>query len=163
MHKPKGKKMEGLGQHHSTTEGKRIPGHSMVQSLYVLLGRRCPLAPQLYHEPWVCEAEGVPFASKIALMEAIIRTFEPVAGSMTHVLLDTRVSAPNASGAQRGSGDSTSPVVSRATGGCGSPTRPCLKAGAGRSESRLYGPAEQQRLSPAEAGPRATTTCMCMW
>jgi len=25
MHKPKGKKMEGLGRHHSTTEGKRIP------------------------------------------------------------------------------------------------------------------------------------------
>jgi len=95
--------------------------------------RRCPLAPQLYRQQRVCEAEGVPFASKIALMEAIIRTFEPVAGSMTHVLLDTRVSAPNASGAQRGSGDSTSPVVLRATGGCGSPTRPCLKAGAGRS------------------------------
>jgi SRSO17 transposase len=85
--------MQGLGQHHSTTEGKRIPGHSMVQSLYVLLGRRCPLAPQLYRQQRVCEAEGVPFASKIALMEAIIRTFEPVAGSMTHVLLDTWYSA----------------------------------------------------------------------
>ncbi len=35
MHKPKAKKMEGLGQHHSTTQAKRIPGHSMVQSLYV--------------------------------------------------------------------------------------------------------------------------------
>jgi hypothetical protein len=93
MHKPKGKKMEGLGQHHSATEGKRIPGHSMVQSLYVLLGRRCPLAPQLYREPRVCEAEGVPFASKIDLMEAIIRTFEPVAGTLTHVLLDTWYSA----------------------------------------------------------------------
>jgi len=93
MHKPKGKKMEGLGQHHSTTEGKRIPGHSMVQSLYVLLGRRCPLAPQLYRQQRVCEAEGVPFASKIDLMEAIIRTFEPVAGTLTHVLLDTWYSA----------------------------------------------------------------------
>ncbi len=93
MHKPKGKKMEGLGQHHSTTEGKRIPGHSMVQSLYVLLGRRCPLAPQLYRQQRVCEAEGVPFSSKIALMEAIIRTFEPVAGTLTHVLLDTWYSA----------------------------------------------------------------------
>ena len=93
MHKPKGKKMEGLGQHHSTTEGKRIPGHSMVQSLYLLLGRRCPLAPQLYRQLRVCEAEGVPFASKIDLMEAIIRTFEPVAGTLTHVLLDTWYSA----------------------------------------------------------------------
>ena len=54
MHKPKGKKMQGLGQHHSTTEGKRIPGHSMVQSLYVLLGRHCPLAPQLYRQQRVC-------------------------------------------------------------------------------------------------------------
>ncbi len=93
MHKPKGKKMEGLGQHHSTTEGKRIPGHSMVQSLYVLLGRHCPLAPQLYRQQRVCEVEGVPFASKIALMEATIRTFEPVAGTLTHVLLDTWYSA----------------------------------------------------------------------
>jgi hypothetical protein len=55
--------------------------------------RRCPLAPQLYRQQRVCEAEGVPFASKIDLMEAIIRTFEPVAGSMTHVLLDTWYSA----------------------------------------------------------------------
>jgi SRSO17 transposase len=93
MHKPKGKKMQGLGQHHSTTEGKRIPGHSMVQSLYVLLGRHCPLAPQLYRQQRVCEVEGVPFASKIALMEATIRTFEPVAGTLTHVLLDTWYSA----------------------------------------------------------------------
>jgi hypothetical protein len=93
MHKPKGKKMQGLGQHHSTTEGKRIPGHSMVQSLYVLLGRHCPLAPQLYRQQRVCEAEGVPFASKIALMEALIRTFEPVEGTLTHVLLDTWYSA----------------------------------------------------------------------
>ncbi len=93
MHKPKGKKMEGLGRHHSTTEGKRIPGHSMVQSLYVLLGRCCPLAPQLYRQQRICEAEGVPFASKIALMEAVIRTFEPVAGTLTHVLLDSWYSA----------------------------------------------------------------------
>ena len=89
MHKPKGKKMQGLGQHHSTTEGKRIRGHSMVQSLYVLLARCCPLAPQLYRQQKVCEAEDVPFASKIALMEALIRTFEPVAGTVTHVELPT--------------------------------------------------------------------------
>ena len=93
MHKPKAKKMEGLGMHHSTTEGKRIPGHSMVQSLYVLLGRRCPLAPQLYRQQKVCQAQGVPFASKIALMEATIRSFEPIAGSRTHVLLDSWYSA----------------------------------------------------------------------
>jgi hypothetical protein len=48
IEKRKGKKMEGLGRHHSTSEDKRVPGHSLVESLYVLLGRRCPLAPQLY-------------------------------------------------------------------------------------------------------------------
>jgi len=85
--------MEGLGQHHWTTQGKRIPGHSLVQSLYVLLGRHCPLAPQLYRQQRVCEAEGVPFQSTIALMEGFIRTFEPVAGTLTHVLLDTWYSA----------------------------------------------------------------------
>ncbi len=93
MHKPKGKKMEGLGLHHSTTQDKRVLGHSLVQSLYVLLGRRCPLAPQLYRQQRVCEAEGVPFESLIDLMEATIRTFEPVAGTLTHVLLDTWYSA----------------------------------------------------------------------
>ena len=93
IEKRKGKKMEGLGRHHSTTQDKRVRGHNLVESLYVLLGRRCPLAPQLYRQPPVCAAEGVPFASKIDLMETVIRTFEPVAGTVTHVLLDTCYSA----------------------------------------------------------------------
>ena len=59
----------------------------------MLLGRRCPLAPQMYRQQAVCTAEGVAFASKIDLMEATIRTFEPVAGTLTHVLLDTWYSA----------------------------------------------------------------------
>src|SRR5579871_2256730 len=37
-HKPKGKKMRSLGRHHSTTYDKRVPGHSLFQGLYVLLG-----------------------------------------------------------------------------------------------------------------------------
>jgi hypothetical protein len=82
-----------LGVHHSTTQEKRVKGHSLVESLYVVLGRRCPLAPQLYRQQAVCQAEGVPFQSKIDLMEAVIRTFEPVAGTLTHVLLDTWYSA----------------------------------------------------------------------
>ena len=93
IEKRKGKKMEGLGRHHSTTQDKRVTGHSLVESLYVLLGRRCPLAPQLYRQQAICEAEGVPFASKIDLMEAVIRTFEPIAGTVTHVLLDSWYSA----------------------------------------------------------------------
>lgn len=93
MHKPKGKKMGGLGRHYSTTQGKPIPGHSLVLGLYVLLGRRCPLAPRLYRQQAVCQAEGVPFHSKIALMEEILRTFQPVPGTQTHVLLDSWYSA----------------------------------------------------------------------
>lgn len=91
--KRKGKKMEGLGRHHSTTEDQRVRGHSLVESLYVLLGRRCPLAPQLYRQQQVCEREGVPIALKSELMETTIRTFEPVAGTVTHVLLDSWYSA----------------------------------------------------------------------
>lgn len=93
MHKRKAKKMEGLGMHHSTTEDKRVRGHSLVESLYVVMGRRCALAPQLYRQQKVCEVEGVPFASKIELMETTIRTFEPIAGTVTHVLLDSWYSA----------------------------------------------------------------------
>jgi len=89
MHKPKGKKMEGVGHHHSTTVDQRLPGHSMVEGLYVLLGQRCPLVPQLYRQQAVCEQEGVAFHSKIELMEATIRSFEPVAGTRTHVVLDS--------------------------------------------------------------------------
>ncbi len=81
--------MEGLGLHHTTTEDKRVHG----QSLSVLVGRRCLLAPQLYRQQAECLAEGVPFASKIDLMEATIRTCEPVAGTVSHVLLDTWYSA----------------------------------------------------------------------
>jgi SRSO17 transposase len=93
IEKRKGKKMQGLGRHHCSTQDKRVVGHSWVESRYVLLGRRCPLAPQLYRQQAVCTAEGVAFASKIDLMEATIRTFEPVAGTRTHVLLDCWYSA----------------------------------------------------------------------
>ncbi|MGB8348386.1 MAG: transposase [Ktedonobacteraceae bacterium] len=81
--------MEGLGKHHSTTHDQRIVGHSLVQGLYVLLDRTCPLAPQLYRQESVCEAEEVPFHSKIELMETLIRAFEPVAATQTPILLDS--------------------------------------------------------------------------
>jgi len=87
--KPKGKRMEGGGHHYSSTADARVRGHSLVQGLYVLLGRRCPLAPRLYHQKSVCAARTVPFCSKIDLMEEHIRTFAPVAGTRTHVLLDS--------------------------------------------------------------------------
>lgn len=89
MSKKRGKKMEGLGRHHSSTEGKRVTGHSLVAGLYLLLGRRCPLPPRMYRQQAVCEAEGIPFASKIDMMVEVIATFEPVPDTVTHVLLDT--------------------------------------------------------------------------
>ncbi len=89
MSKPKGRKIEGLGKHHSTTYDQRIIGHSLVQGLYVLLDRSCPLAPHLYRQAKVCAAEAVPFHSKIELMETLIREVEPVAGTKTHILLDS--------------------------------------------------------------------------
>jgi hypothetical protein len=85
--------MEGLGVHYSTTERKPITGHSLVQGLYVLLGRRCPLQPDLYRQESVCDAEGQPFRSKIDLMVERIRSFQPVPGTQTYVLLDAWYSA----------------------------------------------------------------------
>lgn len=92
-HKRRGKKMEGLGKHYSTTERRLLTGHSLVQALYVVAGRRCPLAPQLYRQQAVCTAEGVPFASKVDLMAERITSFEPAAETHTHVLLDSWYSA----------------------------------------------------------------------
>jgi hypothetical protein len=63
-HTRRGKKMEGVGTHSATTECRVLNGHSLVQALSVVGGRRCPLAPQLYRQKAVCEAEGVEFASK---------------------------------------------------------------------------------------------------
>jgi hypothetical protein len=87
--KPHAAKQAGLGRHHSTSEQRRVQGHSLVQGLYVLAGRQCPLAPQLYRQQAVCDREGVPFQSKIDLVEALIRAHEPVAETQTHVLLDS--------------------------------------------------------------------------
>lgn len=89
MTKRRGKKMEGLGVHYSGSEKKVVTGHSLVQGLYVLLGRRCPLQPQMYRQRAVCEKESVPFLSKIDIMDNIIRTFEPASDTVTHVLLDS--------------------------------------------------------------------------
>ena len=93
MHKPKGKKMQGLGKHHSATHEHRVVGHSLVAGLYVLLGRRCPLAPRLYRQQKICQKEEIAFQSKINVMERLIRTFEPITGTVTHVLLDSWYSA----------------------------------------------------------------------
>ncbi|GHO64130.1 hypothetical protein KSC_030220 [Ktedonobacter sp. SOSP1-52] len=93
MQKDKGRKMEGIGTHHSTTHERWVRGHSLVQGLYVLLQWRCPLPPRLYRQQAVCEREQVPFQSKIDLMIELIQGFEPATGTLTHVLLDSWYSA----------------------------------------------------------------------
>lgn len=87
-HKPKGRKMKGLGLHHSTTEKRRVKGHSLFSGLYELLRRRCPLAPQMYRQKATCKAEGIPFQSKIDMAVEQIQNFQPVEGTHTHALMD---------------------------------------------------------------------------
>jgi hypothetical protein len=89
MQKVRGKKMAGLGRPYSTTAGKPVVGHRLVQSLSVVAGRRCPLAPQLYRQQVVCARAGVSFQSKVDLMATQIATFTPLPGTQTHVLLDS--------------------------------------------------------------------------
>ncbi len=93
MHKTRGKKMAGLGNHYSTTHGKPVVGHSLLQLLYVVEGRRCPLKPLLYRQQAVCASEGVAFASKVALVSAQLEAFVPLEDTLTHVLLDSWYSA----------------------------------------------------------------------
>ena len=81
--------MGGLGRHYSGTEKKTVTGHSLVQGLYVLMGRGCPLAPRMYRQQADCAAEDIPFASKVDLMAEMVNDFVPVADTVTHVLLDS--------------------------------------------------------------------------
>ena len=104
MHKVRGKKMAGLGKHHSTTAGTRVVGHSLVQGVYVIQGRHCPLEPQLYRQQAVCATEQVPFQSKIDLMDDLIATFQPLPGTRTHVLLDSWYAAKRLWKTARGRG-----------------------------------------------------------
>jgi len=87
-HKRRGRKMAGLGQRYSTTERRTVTGHTLVQSLSVAAGRRCPLAPQLYRQKASCDAAKQPFHSKVDLMEVTIRNVVPLSDTCTHVLLD---------------------------------------------------------------------------
>lgn len=87
--KPKGRKMGGLGQHYSNTDRSVVTGHCLFTGLYILLGQRCPLEAQMYRQQAVCQQEGVLFQSKIDMAVSQIEDFEPVAGTHTHVLIDS--------------------------------------------------------------------------
>jgi len=83
------KKMSGLGWHYSSTDQRSVPGHSLFEGVYVVEGHQYPLSPQMYRQKSVCEREGVPFQSKVDLAEKLIREFEPLPGTCTHVLIDS--------------------------------------------------------------------------
>ncbi len=86
--KPKGRHMQGLGWHYSTTEQRQVRGHSLFLGLYVLLGRRCPLQPQMYRTKPACAENQAVFRSKVDLAYEAIETFVPVERTQTHVLVD---------------------------------------------------------------------------
>ena len=79
---------EGLGYHYSATEKKVVNGHSQFQSVYLLVGQQLPLTPRLYRRKETCEAEGVPFVSKIDMAYEEVTSFEPSPDTHTHLLLD---------------------------------------------------------------------------
>jgi hypothetical protein len=54
-----------LNSDNLTIAVRQIVDHSLVQRLYVLLGRHHPLAPWLYQQQAVCATEGVLLVSKI--------------------------------------------------------------------------------------------------
>ena len=83
------REMEGQGWHYSSSDKCSMPGHSLFQSVYYLLGRQLPLAPQMYRQKVVCEREQVPFRSKVDLAVQTIGTFMPPADTQTHVLIDS--------------------------------------------------------------------------
>src|SRR5436190_2528543 len=93
MFKPKSRKMQGLGKHYSPTHEKPVTGHSLVQCLYSVLGRFCPLEPLLYQQEKTVGKEDIPFMSKIDLMIQQIQNFTPPPETITHILLDSWYSA----------------------------------------------------------------------
>ncbi len=81
--------MAAIGRHYSSTAGTTVRGHDIVLTHYLLLSRGCPQQPALYRQKAECVHAEVPFQSKIDLMAEQINRFVPVAGTKTHVLLDS--------------------------------------------------------------------------
>ena len=84
-----GKKMEGVDYHYSHSRGQTVLSHVWVTGQLVVLGQSYPLSWKLYLRRAMCEAQGLPFASKPELARAILREFEPLPGTLTYVLTDS--------------------------------------------------------------------------
>jgi hypothetical protein len=83
------KKMGGQGWHYSSNDRGTMPGHSLFQGLYLVEGYQYPLDPQMYIQKSVCDQEQRPFQSKVDLAMKVVETFEPLAETHTHVLIDS--------------------------------------------------------------------------
>lgn len=79
----------GLGRHYSTIEKKTVQGHSLFQVVYVVEDHQFPLTPQMYCQKSVCEQLERRFQSKVDLSIQVVEDFQPLAGTHTHVLVDS--------------------------------------------------------------------------
>lgn len=84
-----GKKMEGVDYHYCHSAGGTVLGHAWVTGHLVVLGQSYPVRWKLYRRQVSCEAAGVPFASKPALAQAILRGFMPLPDTQVYVLTDS--------------------------------------------------------------------------
>jgi SRSO17 transposase len=84
-----GKCMEGADYHYSHSAGRTLWGHVWVTAQLVVLGQSYPVSWRLYQRRTTCQELGLPFSSKPELAQAIIRAFEPLAGTQTYVLTDS--------------------------------------------------------------------------
>jgi hypothetical protein len=81
--------MQGQGWHYSGTDKATLPGHSLFQGVYLVEGHQYPLDPQMYIQKSVCEKEKRDFCSKVDMALQAVACFEPLAGTHTHVLVDS--------------------------------------------------------------------------
>ena len=81
--------MEGQGRHYSSTDRCPMPGHSLLQAIYLVEGHQYPLDPQMYIQKSVCEQEQRLFQSKVEMAVQTVAGFEPLAETHTHVLVDS--------------------------------------------------------------------------
>ncbi len=84
-----GKKMEGVDYHYSHSAGGTVLGHTWVTGQLIVLGQSYPIGWKLYRRQQDCATAGVPFASKLELAEALIRSLAPLPGTQVYVLTDS--------------------------------------------------------------------------
>lgn len=83
------KKMGGQGWHYSSTDRRTMPGHCLLEGVYMVEGYQYPLNPLMYIQKSVCEREGLPFQSKVEMALKTIETFDPPPDTHTHLLIDS--------------------------------------------------------------------------